>query len=1062
MKKTAVLLASFLVTQVALAQSGTSKAEAIAIQMKTDCAFETFASSASEVWFKFTPTTEHVQIELLSQKYGKDQAHIHNMSLFKSGSTEVLAEDELPFNAQAHRLSLDLNVRTLEMGITYYLRLDRAAHLGHCKRKTCIENAYANAASFELCVSSLEAWIPEDLNNEKPAAHFAYELVRGQITSDDGTIANQLLVHSKSTVPQLYLADQYAAFVWTKIDGDTSTVDSLQRIDMELVGAQMTSKFLRAEEYDFHNNHYTAGNPDGILGNKSYARIIRQEVYPGIDQHYYSNEKGLKQYFVVKSGAKNNQIEFHFTGAEKTELTPNGDLLIHSELGTMEMKRGQVYNINEAGNKVPMPASGRFESSGENRYRIKVEHYPLERPVIIQIDHPQKSATRGENNPEWSTYVGGDKDDYYTCIDAVVEGNMYVAGRTYSTDFPTNNDGIFSDGNKGFSDGMVSCFDFEHVKLWSTYFGGEGADVVLDIAHDAARDQTYVTGVTGSEEGYFASRRPLGNTTAYKQSFYATSNGDELGGVSFVSLLNNGGGLEWHTQFSTYVGPINDQNIKVDAAGNVFVGGTILYPLTEVNCEAPSNIGIFPRCKTTTGSFVGKTDNNTAYEDAFVAKFNVNHELVWSTLFGGEYIEEIFDLAIDPVNNKLYVVGATWTAGNDPATQNCPLNTKTVFPICNSLNYAYHDATYNGADALAGGLYQRGDGFIAQFDLDGRLEWSTFFGGKEEDFLTGVAVDEAGNLFVVGLTSSESSSNSCTAPPDGSIPLCNVQGGETPMTFHGGKNDILAAKFDADKNLLWSSYLGGGSGDSEETPRPYHTSGFPRISVNPKGDFYISGVSTSGSSKDYNSIQTRNNPDYYNQATHADYEKDGPAKTDHFVLHFTDQVELDWATYFGGKSNTARSEFAGDLVAKGNAVYLCGGTVSVDQFPYYCQQQTNQFTYCQPASAVTVNANNSDAFVAQLVLNRQLQLNELPKKQPLNLYPNPSGADVDLHFFSPAAFSDEVLIYNQLGQLICSEKIEAKTGNNEIRLQTESLWGGIYFVTFRKTSTYKVTKFVKL
>ena len=46
------------------------------------------------------------------------------------------------------------------------------------------------------------------------------------------------------------------------------------------------------------------------------------------------------------------------------------------------------------------------------------------------------------------------------------------------------------------------------------------------------------------------------------------------------------------------------------------------------------------------------------------------------------------------------------------------------------------------------------DAFVAKFAPDGKLLWSTFLGGSADDRATGVGVDAAGNVIVVGWTRS--------------------------------------------------------------------------------------------------------------------------------------------------------------------------------------------------------------------------------------------------------------------------------------------------------------------
>lgn len=83
---------------------------------------------------------------------------------------------------------------------------------------------------------------------------------------------------------------------------------------------------------------------------------------------------------------------------------------------------------------------------------------------------------------EYATLIGGNGDD--ACNDIAVDkyGNVYLTGSTDSKDFPTTV-GAFSTTNKGEQDAFLVRLDHRGQQLdYSTYLGGEYADIAWGIA----------------------------------------------------------------------------------------------------------------------------------------------------------------------------------------------------------------------------------------------------------------------------------------------------------------------------------------------------------------------------------------------------------------------------------------------------------------------------------------------------------------------------------------------------------------------------------------------------
>ena len=114
--------------------------------------------------------------------------------------------------------------------------------------------------------------------------------------------------------------------------------------------------------------------------------------------------------------------------------------------------------------------------------------------------------------------------------------------------------------------------------------------------------------------------------------------------------------------------------------------------------------------------------------------------------------------------------------------------------------------------------------------IDPGLEYSTFLGGSSHDFGDGIAVDGAGNAYIVGTTQSTN------------FP---TRTGSFDRTFNGGVVDVFVTKINPTGTaLVYSTYLGGtpaavpaGGSDPFEFGRA--------IAVDAAGNAYVAGQTTS-------------------------------------------------------------------------------------------------------------------------------------------------------------------------------------------------------------------------
>jgi len=96
----------------------------------------------------------------------------------------------------------------------------------------------------------------------------------------------------------------------------------------------------------------------------------------------------------------------------------------------------------------------------------------------------------------WSTYIGGEGDDYAVTLVFTPTGQIAVGGNTSSQNSIAENGNQTSFGG-GATDGFIGVYNPDGTHEWTTYFGAEGAESINAIAI-APTGEVFATGKTSS------------------------------------------------------------------------------------------------------------------------------------------------------------------------------------------------------------------------------------------------------------------------------------------------------------------------------------------------------------------------------------------------------------------------------------------------------------------------------------------------------------------------------------------------------------------------------------
>ncbi len=307
---------------------------------------------------------------------------------------------------------------------------------------------------------------------------------------------------------------------------------------------------------------------------------------------HQTEQSGNSDVYLVKFDAKGARIWGTYFG---------GIGLESSNSVVIDTSSGEIYIAGETLSATSIATSGAYqETKWNNRDAFLAKFDPSGKRI-------------------WATYIGGNGNDIANALTVDIYSNIFITGRTSSPANITTEDTHQPVYNS--FDAFLMKFDSSGQKLWSTYYGGTGADIGYVVATDKAGN-IYFGGQTQSTSD-------IVTPGAFKTTF----------GGAFLAKFNNSGKRIWATYYGVNSGDII-KSIAIDKGNNVYICGVTFGSATiaSSNSHQPAFGGIFT--------------------DAFIAKFDSSGSRIWGSFYGGKGEDIANSVIADPYGN-VFIAGHT-------------------------------------------------------------------------------------------------------------------------------------------------------------------------------------------------------------------------------------------------------------------------------------------------------------------------------------------------------------------------------------------------------------------
>ncbi|NOT49726.1 MAG: PKD domain-containing protein [Chitinophagaceae bacterium] len=475
--------------------------------------------------------------------------------------------------------------------------------------------------------------------------------------------------------------------------------------NVDFLGASSTVKSIPDKVIPAYNNYIIGDDPSKWQNEcRIYQAVTLKDVYPNIDVRYYTDNGYLKYDIIVKPGGDVSNIALKYDGVSNINVK-NKELTILTSVGELRESAPYTYQSGTAGKQ---EISCKYEIK-DNIVRFKVKDYDRQATLVIDpvvifcsfsgsaADNWGFTATYGPDGSMYgggivfgpgfpsstgafqttfqggnsgidigiirlssngsqrlyATYIGGSGDEQPHSLVADNQGNLVIAGRSNSSNYPVVGNGSLA--SSGYDIVVTKLNANGTALIGSRKIGGTGNDGVnitpnrglISLQRNYGDDGRSEVILDGSGNAYIASSTQssgAGGFPVTAGAFQTSFRGGLQDGVvmKFSPNLNT-------LLFASYLGGSGNDAayvLSLSPGGDIYVGG------------GTESVDFFGDQTGTVGP-VNHVVGSGSPIDGFVARISNNgSSLIKSTYIGTSGIDQVFGIQFDNLGFP-YIMGQT-------------------------------------------------------------------------------------------------------------------------------------------------------------------------------------------------------------------------------------------------------------------------------------------------------------------------------------------------------------------------------------------------------------------